>query len=199
VNQAQKSPWPLSLTDERDATAEQIIDCALAEFTEFGFRRVSIADVAHRAGLHRATVHRRFATKDDLVVAASITWARRFFKKINAAVADLDTFEDRLVEGFTLSLKAMRTDPLVTRILVTDADTVLPFITTKGGPVLAAVTEFFAEQYRAAYTDAPDIDVAAELAARIGLSLLVTPHSRAALDTDDDIRGFARRYLLALI
>jgi hypothetical protein len=32
----------------------------------------------------------------------------------------------------------------------------------------------------------------------VGL-LLVTPHSRAALDTDDDIRRFARRYLMALI
>ncbi|QIS20962.1 TetR/AcrR family transcriptional regulator [Nocardia terpenica] len=188
----------LATNPEQDATGEQIIDAALAEFTEFGFRRVSIADVARRAGLHRATVHRRFPTKDDLVTAASIVWARRFFETVTAAVADLTTFEDRLVEGFTLSLKGLRADPLVTRILVTDADTVLPFLTTQGGPVLASVTEFFAEQYRLARPDAPDIDVAAELAARIGLSLLLTPASRAPLDTDDDIRAFARRYLLAL-
>jgi AcrR family transcriptional regulator len=189
----------LASVDSRDATTEQIIDAALAEFSEFGFRRVSIADVAHRTGLHRATVHRRFATKDDLVLAASITWARRFFESVAAAVADLDTFQDQLVEGFTLSLKRLRTDPLVTRILTTDADTVLPFLTTQGGPVLAAVTEFFANQYRTAYPDRPDIDIAAELAARIGLSLLLTPDSRAVLDTDDDIRTFARRYLLTLV
>jgi AcrR family transcriptional regulator len=62
----------LATTDEHDATTAQIIDAALAEFTEFGFRRVSIADVARRTGLHRATVHRRFPTKGDLVTAASI-------------------------------------------------------------------------------------------------------------------------------
>jgi AcrR family transcriptional regulator len=189
----------LSIADEHDATAERIIDTALAEFTEFGFHRVSIADVARRAGLHRATVHRRFPTKGDLVTAASIVWARRFFENIAAAVADLESFEDRLVEGFTLSLTSLRADPLVTRIVVTDADTVLPFLTTQGGPVLAAVTEFFAEHYRAAYPEASDTDVAAELAARLGLSLLLTPTSRASLDSDDEIRGFARRYLLALV
>lgn len=189
----------LSTTDEYDATAEQIIDAALAEFTEFGFRRVSIADAARRAGLHRATVHRRFPTKDDLVMAASITWARRFFADIRAAVDGIDDFEDRLVEGFTLSLKGLRNDPLVSRVLTTDADTVLPFLTTQGGPVLAAVTSFFVDQYRAAHPDDPDIEVAAELAARIGLSLLLTPASHAMLHTDDEIRAFARRYLLALI
>ncbi|MGH3736913.1 MAG: TetR/AcrR family transcriptional regulator [Micromonosporaceae bacterium] len=188
----------LSTTDEHDPTTGQIIDAALAEFTDFGFRRVSIADVARRAGLHRATVYRRFATKDDLVVAASIAWARRFFADIAAAVAGLDRQADRLVEGFTRSLRGMRTDPLVTRVLVTDADLVVPFLTTRGGPLLAAVTEFFADQFRAARPDQPDIDIAAELAARIGLSLLLTPQSRAALDTDDEIRAFARRYLLAL-
>jgi AcrR family transcriptional regulator len=184
---------------ERDAISEQIIDAALAEFTDFGFRRVSIADVAQRAGLHRATVHRRFATKDDLVVAASISWARRFFLDIAGAVAPLTTFEDRLVEGFTLSLKGLRADPMVSRILTTDADTVLPFLTTQGGPVLDAVTQFFAIQYRTAHPGKPDIDIAAELAARVGLSLLLTPDTHATLDTDDDIRDFARRYVLALI
>ncbi|QIS15537.1 TetR/AcrR family transcriptional regulator [Nocardia arthritidis] len=189
----------LSTTDEHDATAEQIIDTALAEFTEFGIRRVSIADVAKRAGLHRATVHRRFPTKDDLVTAAMITWSRRFFETILAAVTDLTDFEDRLVEGFTLSLKGLRSDPLVSRLLVTDADTVLPLLTTQGGPVLTTVTEFFAEQYRAARPDDPDVDIAAELATRIGLSLILTPASHAPLRTDDEIRAFARRYLLALI
>ncbi|HEY4020870.1 MAG TPA: TetR family transcriptional regulator [Pseudonocardiaceae bacterium] len=189
----------LATADDQDATAEQIIDAALAEFTEFGFRRVSIADVARRTGLHRATVHRRFPTKDDLVVAASIVWARRFFTTIATAVADLDSFEDRLVEGFTLALNGLRADPLVARILTTDADTVLPFLTTQGTLVLAAVADFFAEQYRAAYPDRPGIDVAAELAARLGLSLLLTPDSNAQLDTDADIRAFARRYLLVLI
>ncbi|HEY4455386.1 MAG TPA: TetR family transcriptional regulator [Pseudonocardiaceae bacterium] len=189
----------LSTTDDHDATTVQIIDAALAEFTEFGFRRVSIADVARRTGLHRATVHRRFPTKDDLVVAASITWARRFFTTIATAVTDLDTFDDRLIEGFALALTRLRADPLVTRILTTDADTVLPFLTTQGGPVLAMVTEFFADQYRATYPDRADLTIAAELAARLGLSLLLTPQSHAPLDSEHDIRAFARRYLLTLI
>lgn len=44
-----------------------------------------------------------------------------------------------------------------------------------------------------------DHDIAG-LAQRIPIdSLLLTPASRAPLDTDNDIRAFARRYLLTLI
>ena len=178
--------------------ADPIIEAALAEFRDFGFRRVSIGDVARRAGIHRATVYRRFATKEQLLVAASIAWARQFFNGVMAAVATLESFDDRLAEGFLLSLKGLREDPLLTRLLTSDRDEVLPFLTVKGGPVLDAVTGFFALQYRAAFPGNPEVDQAAEVAARIGLSLLLTPSSRIPLSTDDEIRTFARRYLLRL-
>ena len=44
-----------------DNTAEAILDAAVVEFEQHGFRRVAIDDVARRAGVSRTTIYRRFA------------------------------------------------------------------------------------------------------------------------------------------
>ena len=55
----------------RDARAEQaILGATLELMAERGIARLRIDDVASRAGVGKATIYRRFATKDDLVTAA---------------------------------------------------------------------------------------------------------------------------------
>jgi AcrR family transcriptional regulator len=51
----------------RDAA---IVQATLAEFTEHGYAGVSMERVAARAGVGKATVYRRYATKAELVVEA---------------------------------------------------------------------------------------------------------------------------------
>lgn len=94
------------------------------------------------------TVYRHFRGKDDIVTAAIITWAQRFFTRINLALIDLPTVDERFVEGFALALHGMRDEPLVRRILGAEPEFVLPYLTTEGGVPLAAVRAFFALQLR---------------------------------------------------
>jgi AcrR family transcriptional regulator len=180
-----------------DDSTREILDAALAEFQEFGIRRTSIGEVAKRAGVHRATVYRRYATKDELVLAVAVHWTRRFFARISEAVAHLPTATERLVEGFTVTHRTIRDDPLVARMLSTERDLALPFLTVEGGPVIAALRDFLVAQAVAAgEASSEDLIAGAELATRIGLSLLLTPSSHFQLDTDEQRRAFARRYLL---
>jgi AcrR family transcriptional regulator len=53
-----------------DARDDVILDATLAVLAEQGYDRMTIDAVAARAGMARATVYRRWATKADLVVAA---------------------------------------------------------------------------------------------------------------------------------
>jgi AcrR family transcriptional regulator len=188
------------LTDDLASDIEPstcgILDAAIAEFEEFGIRRTSIAEIAKRAGVHRATVYRRFPSKDELVLAATILWTRRFFAQISDAVAHLPTDAERLVEGFVVAHRTLLRDAFVTRMLTTERDIALPFLTVDGGPVIAALRDFLVSQTHATGKDRDDIIATAELAARIGLSLLLTPQSHFQLDTDRRRRAFARRYLL---
>jgi AcrR family transcriptional regulator len=51
------------------ATDQAIVDAALALFSERGCEGVSVEGVATRAGVGKATIYRRYPTKNDLVVA----------------------------------------------------------------------------------------------------------------------------------
>ncbi len=62
----------------RTARASQaILDAALAELVDVGYASLSLDRIATRAGVHRSTVYRRWADKEQLVVDAVLASAAR--------------------------------------------------------------------------------------------------------------------------
>jgi len=185
---------------ETDPVGESIVDAALEEFLVYGLRRTNVDVVARRAGVSRATLYRRFDGKDALVQAVLIRESRRFFASIATAVADLDTAEARLVEGFVVGVRYARTDRLLNRLLASDPEALLPYLTTNGHLVVAAARDFLVQQ-------APESDPiegrtpegVAEVFVRLAISFTLMPQSAIPLDTDDAVRAFARGYLAPLM
>lgn len=180
----------------------RILDAALAQYLAHGLRRTSVDDVARAAGIGRATVYRRFANRDDLVQAVLARECRRFFAEIAAATESLPTVADRLVEGFVVGLRSARKQPLLNRMLATEPDASLPFLTVQGGPVLAVMRDFMVRQYLAspeASALGVDPTAVAEILVRLFISLVLTPDTTLALGTEDEIRDTARRYLVPLV
>jgi AcrR family transcriptional regulator len=184
-----------------DATTERILAAALRQFEDFGVRRTTMEDVARRARVSRITIYRRFPQKERLVEAVILGEAHRFFAELEAAVAALDSVEDRIVEAFAHTLAAAREQRLLNRLLATEPELLLPHLTTEGGPVLAAGTEFLARQMRLARSGVPERETraVAEIVARLVLSFLLTPQSAVALDSPREARRFARRYVAPLM
>jgi AcrR family transcriptional regulator len=52
------------------AVVERVLDLTLEELARVGFHRLSVPEVAERAGLNKTSVYRRWATKGALVAAA---------------------------------------------------------------------------------------------------------------------------------
>ncbi|HEX2132821.1 MAG TPA: TetR/AcrR family transcriptional regulator [Actinophytocola sp.] len=185
---------------ETDPVGESIVDAALAEFLIYGLRRTNVDVVARRAGVSRATLYRRFDGKDALVQAVLTRECRRFFGSIATAVADLDTAEERLVEGFVVGVRYASTDPLLNRLLASDPEALLPYLTTDGHLVVAAARDFLVQQ-------SPESDPiegrtpegVAEVFVRLAISFTLMPQSAIPLDTDDSVRAFARGYLAPLM
>ncbi|HEV7651635.1 MAG TPA: TetR family transcriptional regulator [Actinophytocola sp.] len=184
---------------DTDAVGESIVDAALAEFLAYGLRRTTVDVVARRAGVSRATLYRRFDGKDALVQAVLVRESRRFFASIAGAVRDLPSQRERLVEGFVVGVRYAREDRLLNRLLASDPEALLPYLTTNGALVVAAARDFLVRQ-------APDATVAgrtpmgvAEVFVRLAISFTLLPESAVPLETDDEVRAFARAYLAPLM
>jgi AcrR family transcriptional regulator len=184
---------------DTDAVGESIVDAALEEFLTYGLRRTNVDAVARRAGVSRATLYRRFDGKDGLVQAVLVRESRRFFAGIADAVRDLTSPRERLVEGFVVGVRFAREDRLLNRLLASDPEALLPYLTTNGALVVAAARDFLVRQA----PDAPTTDRTpagvAEVFVRLAISFTLQPQSAIPLDSDDDVRAFARAYLAPLM
>jgi AcrR family transcriptional regulator len=57
---------------KRDARQQQILDAALACFSENGFHQTGMADIVRRSGLSHCAVYLYFQSKDDLIEALAV-------------------------------------------------------------------------------------------------------------------------------
>ena len=185
---------------DTDAVGESIVDAALEEFLAYGLRRTNVDVVARRAGVSRATLYRRFDGKDALVQAVLVRESRRFF----AGIASRGARPGRprgsgWWRGSSWACGYAREDRLLNRLLASDAEALLPYLTTNGALVVAAARDFLVRQ-------APGEPVAgrtpagvAEVFVRLAISFTLLPQSAIPLDTDEEVRAFARAYLAPLM
>ena len=87
-----KSPRPLGRPRREDIDAK-VLNATFEVLGELGYQRMSVADVALRAGVGRATVYRRWPTKKQLVSAAVGSLATGYTagdtEDLKAGMADL--------------------------------------------------------------------------------------------------------------
>ena len=181
-----------------------ILDAAYELFCRQGIQRTTMDDVARRARLSRITVYRRVVSKEALVEAVLLRDFRQYVDRFLADLAGAETVADRVVAGFVSSLRATRSNPLMTGLLAADPDSVAPSIVGEDGRVLAAVARFLAGQLRLEQragnvAAGVDVDVVAELMVRLSASFFLSPSEVIDLDDDDQVAAIARRYLVPML
>jgi AcrR family transcriptional regulator len=184
---------------EPDHTADRILSAALREFEEFGLRRTTMEDVARRAGISRVTVYRRFAGKEALLDAVLVDQTQRFFAELDAAVSGLDRTDEVLAEGFAFALHRLRRHPLLNRLLETEPESILPRLTVESDSMVRSVRGLIVARLGSRLEGAGlgprDVEVTAEMLLRLVLSFLLTPATAAPVETLEDARRFAFRYM----
>jgi AcrR family transcriptional regulator len=186
-----------------DVQAERLMDAARGQLIEFGLRRTSLDAVARAAGLGRATLFRRFPSRDALLGALVAREAQRGISFVDQRVAGIDDPDEFLIAGVVAVIHAMTGDELLQRLLVTDPEQMLPLLAGRGAPVIAMGREYVAGQLRriersgAVLTGDPEM--LAELLARVVLSLAVSPEGVLPLDDDAALEKLARSTFVPMV
>lgn len=191
--QAAMAASPTAVTEDEITAA--ILDAAAAVLAGGGLRRCTVEEIAARSRLGRTTIYRRFDGRDAVIYAVLAREVRQAFAAVTTAVAHLDRFEDRVVEGMIAGLRAARRSPLLP--LVRSEPELLRLVTVETGPLVRVAVSFLVEEGARASGRAPTEEArhVCELLVRLAASLVLAPESTLPLHDD----GAARDALHALL
>jgi hypothetical protein len=100
-------------------------------------------------------------------------------------------------------MRELRANALLRRLLATEPEIVLPFLTIEGGAVLDLGRAYVAEVIRrlAERDGVTDLDTeqVAELLARLTLSMAFLPRTCIPFDDERALRAFARRHIAGVL
>jgi AcrR family transcriptional regulator len=94
----------------RHSVADRMLDAAQRLVMHTGARRLSLTDVAARAGVSRPTLYRYFASKEELIEALGKREYRRFNAAMAAAVAH-ETGVERLAAAIDVAAGFLQDQP----------------------------------------------------------------------------------------
>jgi AcrR family transcriptional regulator len=162
----------------QSALRESLLAVAAEDLAANGFSGLRMADVASRVGVSRQTVYNEFRNKEGLVQAVALHRTAEYLagveERLNGAADPFDGMRDAL----TFMLEQAARDRLVTSVVTgADAEDLLPFLTTKGLPVLIPASAVVAKHLRLRWPDLPAerAGQAAETIVRLALSHLLLP------------------------
>lgn len=108
--------------------------------------------------------------------------------------------QDQIVALFIAFIESLRGNKLLVRLLATEPETVLPYLTVQGAPVIELGRDYLAEFITRLQAEGklPEYDPLplAEMIARNSLSLALTPQTVIPLDDEAALRRFAIDHVL---
>jgi AcrR family transcriptional regulator len=177
-------------------TRDRIVDAAFRAVERFGLSRFTMDDVARMAGVARQSVYRYFDSRDALIVALVFREEEAFIEGVREAHSRHEDLEDATAEAILFCLRAAREHPLLDRLLESEPDALLPYLTTRGGGVIGrarAVIEELAAQRKGVNPEL--VHRTADLAVRAIVSYTLTPSD----DPPEDVAREIARILTAAL
>ena len=182
------------MTTQLSHPRDRILDAAYSVFERYGIEDGTMGDIAEAAGVGRATLYRYFAGKDVLLEALVLREARELFAMLDGELGAEDDPRRLLERGLLRALTHLRQHALLQRVISQEPNSILPLLTVNGAPLLAAAVDFatpyIERAIKAERIARVDPRVAAEWAARMLLSLLLTPSVTIDLDDPKQLKKF---------
>lgn len=110
------------------ARRERVLLAALELGSEGGYEAVQMRDVAARANVALGTIYRYFSSKDHLLAAALVEWARDLERRVSTRPPRGDTIAERMVDILGRATRAMERKPRLSAAVVTALSSADPHV-----------------------------------------------------------------------
>lgn len=125
---------------------------AMELLAEVGPRRITMAEVARRAGVSRMTMYRRYDSLDKLISAVLTAEMAQVVTQI-AQQEFTGSGRERVVQQTTAALTAMIDHTLLQRVLTVDPESLLPVLVERVGSGQRLLADYLATQLAAGMAD----------------------------------------------
>ncbi|NQU37511.1 MAG: TetR/AcrR family transcriptional regulator [Actinobacteria bacterium] len=173
-------------TSFRQGVREAALDAATRQLANVGWDQIRFGHIAAEVGVSRPTLYAEFGNKDGFGEALVQHEAQRFLVGITTILYDSQIAPLSAVKAAVSYTFAEADQSPVTRAILTSgtvdgrtSDSLLPFITTRGAPVMASVNGgllvWFSEQCE--HTPARELVEGVDVIVRVVVSYLLAQES----------------------
>ena len=177
--------------------ASRVLDATKCCCERWGFERVTIDDIAHEAGVSRATLYRLFpGGKDVLFEALRVQELEDFFNRLLAAIGDADTLADLLTAAIVCSMRDLRADNHLAVMMSTAPGEMLGQLTVDGMPRIIRVASTFLTPLVEPFLSKREAGEVVELLVRLVISGFLAPSERVDFVSEAGVRAFLDKFIL---
>lgn len=191
--------WGAGQNARPDEARLKLILAARTCYAEQAIEQTTMADIATRASVARATLYRYFPNREAVMLAVFREEARDFLEQFRRTVGEAESFCEFLLDYLVFTLKNAPKTPLH-QALFSEQAALWVSRNYLGDPEsMQLTTDFFRESFRVArrvgeIRDDLDLDEIVGYGARLLLSLLLLPPTE--YKTEAQLRGYLERHFL---
>lgn len=123
-------------------TGDRLLDAARSAILSVGWRRTTATEVARRAGVSRMTLYRTYP--DTAALLADLM--TREWAQVVGGVEATSYAADGIAEGLVATVRALRGNDLLRRIIEVDPELLLPYLLERRGRSQEAVLDLLADR-----------------------------------------------------
>lgn len=134
-----------ALPPNQAARRQRVIDTAMKLAAEGGYDAVQMRDVAREAGVALGTIYRYFSSKDHLLAACQVEFARAVQQRLEQRPPRGHTAADRVSDVLRRATRALERQPQLTAAMITAISSPDPAVTGCQREVTAVMAAVLSE------------------------------------------------------
>jgi AcrR family transcriptional regulator len=176
---------------EDDAVDARVLDAAAELIGEYGEHVVTMTDVGERSGVGRATIFRRFGSKQTVIDRMLQRELRKFVGDLINASAECETRSDVLTELLVQAVSFARTNPVVRRLVASEPERLVQFARSEESAsmlIARALILGLVKRFEGASTAPHEMEHVADVVAHLAIGYALVPNSSLDLSDEDHLR-----------